>query len=429
MVGMGQIITPNQIPNLSLWLRADSLVVKDVNNNVSSWINCTGNGIDFNQTSPTYQPKWYNSGYCTPKPVIRFDGIDDFLNGGDNYDIDTNNRTVFIVGQANNAQYTFYSKGKLPINGVTNLFDFTGWGQGAVLRYYDTTINYTALTAQPNLNGTDIWCTTIDRNSHNRRVYRNGVLKDFEVASILGSWYHFDSQDSFLLGAHNGANGNGRLWQLDGDIAEMIIYNSALPDSQRNQVEQYLQNKYTPPTAYFVIYPDTTTPHHWFALNQATGTSPLSYNWNWGDGYSSNGAAPSWTYAIPGNYNICLTITDSTGCRANFCDSSTYIYKTDQDMISINVVNQLPNGILQATERVIFSLSPNPSTTSVTINIDETMLGSTATITDVTGRKVATAQLATRNLQLDTDNFPNGVYFVTVGNEKQSTTRKLVVSR
>ncbi|MES2620689.1 MAG: T9SS type A sorting domain-containing protein [Bacteroidota bacterium] len=69
---------------------------------------------------------------------------------------------------------------------------------------------------------------------------------------------------------------------------------------------------------------------------------------------------------------------------------------------------------------------PNPASNSVTISVDESMLGATATITDITGRSMAAVQLSTVNLQLSTESLAGGVYFVTVSNEKGSVTKKLV---
>ncbi|MES2622391.1 MAG: T9SS type A sorting domain-containing protein [Bacteroidota bacterium] len=72
---------------------------------------------------------------------------------------------------------------------------------------------------------------------------------------------------------------------------------------------------------------------------------------------------------------------------------------------------------------------PNPASNSVTISVDEVMLGSIATITDITGRKMMDVQLTTRNLQLETTTFASGVYFVTVSNEKESVTKKLIIHK
>ena len=95
---------------------------------------------------------------------------------------------------------------------------------------------------------------------------------------------------------------------------------------------------------------------------------------------------------------------------------------------------------------VDFNMFPNPASNSVTITVDETMLGSTAIITDITGRAVpfslpdfviqgarradeSAVQLITNHQSLITTNFANGVYFVTVTSGHKSITRKLIVSR
>ncbi len=178
--------------------------------------------------------------------------------------------------------------------------------------------------------------------------------------------------------------------------------------------------------AHFTLYPDTTTPHNWFALNQATGAGAITYNWSWGDGNTSPGATPSHTYSAAANYNICLTITDATGCTDTYCDSSTYVYKTENTIITINCVFSLPTGVTEQTNEAFISIYPNPATESVTISVDESLIGSALTITDVTGRKVAGAVLSMVNTQWSMVNFSSGVYFITVANEKGKMTKKLV---
>lgn len=89
----------------------------------------------------------------------------------------------------------------------------------------------------------------------------------------------------------------------------------------------------------------------------------------------------------------------------------------------------LINSVEDISHQVKFEVSPNPATTSVTINVDETMLGSTATITDVTGRKKAITNIEHRISNIETSGLPNGLYFVTVANKRQSATRKFVISK
>jgi hypothetical protein len=112
-------------------------------------------------------------------------------------------------------------------------------------------------------------------------------------------------------------------------------------------------------SATFNLTPDMNAPHNWFAVNQATGIPPLTYTWYWGDGDTSTGATPSHTYAASGYYNICLSITDSVGCTAQQCDSSTYIFKAEQ-AVTVNCVTALPTGIDDLTANAV-NLYPNPA--------------------------------------------------------------------
>ncbi len=94
-----------------------------------------------------------------------------------------------------------------------------------------------------------------------------------------------------------------------------------------------------------------------------------------------------------------------------------------------------PNGcafnviIESARESAQFSISPNPATNSVTITVDETMLNSTLTVYDITGKKMTAVQLRTSDTRLPTSDFSNGIYFVTIENENGRTTKKLVIEK
>jgi len=117
------------------------------------------------------------------------------------------------------------------------------------------------------------------------------------------------------------------------------------------------------PTAGFTLVPDTLVLHHWFALNQCTGNPPLTYTWTWGDASApSTGPNPSHTYSAAGYYNICVSVSDAMGCSDTYCDSSTYITRTDGSnmVISIDVVNALPNGV-STIQRPAIQVFPNPA--------------------------------------------------------------------
>lgn len=53
----------------------------------------------------------------------------------------------------------------------------------------------------------------------------------------------------------------------------------------------------------------------------SNGAPIVSWGWDFGDGNSSTLQNPSNTYAANGNYFVCLTIVDSTGCTDTRCDT------------------------------------------------------------------------------------------------------------
>jgi chitodextrinase len=49
------------------------------------------------------------------------------------------------------------------------------------------------------------------------------------------------------------------------------------------------------------------------------GTPPFAYRWDFGDGYGSSLANPGYTYAQPGRYRVCVSVTDAEGCQQSLC--------------------------------------------------------------------------------------------------------------
>ncbi len=52
-----------------------------------------------------------------------------------------------------------------------------------------------------------------------------------------------------------------------------------------------------------------------YFADTSQGDAPFIYNWNFGNGTSSNGQNPNTTYLSPGNYNVTLIITSQHGCK------------------------------------------------------------------------------------------------------------------
>jgi hypothetical protein len=176
-------------------------------------------------------------------------------------------------------------------------------------------------------------------------------------------------------------------------------------------------------SAHFALYPDAVTPHLWYALTTTVGLPAPNFAWNWGDGSSpSYGDTATHTYSAPGYYTICLTVSDSTGCSNTFCDSSTYIFKTDNSIITIDAVSQLPadttgTGIqnLQAKNTISITTYPNPFTDQTHFTITGLNQKYDLELYDLTGRlQTRMANLQTKQFDLQRNNLSAGVYLYRI---------------
>ncbi|MGD0711386.1 MAG: PKD domain-containing protein [Bacteroidales bacterium] len=176
-------------------------------------------------------------------------------------------------------------------------------------------------------------------------------------------------------------------------------------------------------SAYFNIYPDSTTMHHYYVVNMASGIPPLTYMWSWGDGTYDTNPYPSHTYSAAGYYTICLTISDSIGCSSSYCDSS-YIQKSQNSMITVNVISQgNPSGIKELTSDSQFSLFPNPATDNITV-----MISGKATIEMLNAEGQIMKSIVADNNEtiIDVSSFAKGIYIVKVISEKGITVKKFI---
>lgn len=188
------------------------------------------------------------------------------------------------------------------------------------------------------------------------------------------------------------------------------------------------------PIALYTLLADTTTPHNWYALNQCSGTPPLSYVWNWGDSTAtSTGATPSHVYSTAGYYNICVDVTDSNGCTKTYCDTSTYLNKgSGNALVTVNVVAALPTGIENVHGTSVTLLYPNPAINELTISNELWANGKavTITITDVTGKLIYKNTLAgQQKVTINTTDFKAGIYFVQIQTPDFIETKKLNIQK
>ncbi len=232
LIGLFFIKSFGQIPStaLSLWLKTDKGVELN-NNKVVLWKDQSGNNHHASSllvNSPLLVPDQVNG-----LPAIRFNGLDNSIETSAFQTFPNKRGTISMVvkingdGKTSGGGYgtlvsTYFNKG------VT-------WQFGVMKElaiYYDGvgTEGFPVVKVPEKK-----WSiVTISRNSDTTmNLYRDGDLKlSFRIKN--------NQPDINPLKIAS----NGRLEVLNGDIAEIIVYNKTLNDAELNTVHKYLEEKY-----------------------------------------------------------------------------------------------------------------------------------------------------------------------------------------
>jgi len=214
-----------------VWLRADQDVLNGSDDpaapgdNVKTWTDQSGNDNDLTQTTagqqPEYQPNIINS-----NPVVRFDGIDEYMNA----ELSSLSSPVSFITVT---QFTASKDAYVLTLGDLNSTNTASVSRESDDRYYSFT-------------GSKRYGPVLDNNlpyiihaAHDiGSPYHNLYLDDSAcTVSDYGSFLVTDG--SFILGASR----NIDTW-LQGDIAEVILYNQLLNEAQKIIVENSLSAKY-----------------------------------------------------------------------------------------------------------------------------------------------------------------------------------------
>jgi hypothetical protein len=226
--------SPTGLSGLSLWLKADAGVTTS-GSDVTAWADQSGNGINA-ETSPGSEPTFV-SNTLNGKPVLRFNGAGQQMAlfdviGGTAY-------TIFIVCKNNdnvNGSMFFWTS---DANYGRYIGSITSAG-------YNASARNKFILSQNDAGGGEgesiiAWSSTaVNNNYFIGTAIQNGGGKAYSNGSGgVDSLGTFDASNTFdLIGGY--AFG----YELDGDVAEIISYNRALSNSERQQVEGYLNAKY-----------------------------------------------------------------------------------------------------------------------------------------------------------------------------------------
>lgn len=198
-----------------LWYKADAIVGLNDGDKVSQWNDSSGNNNHAVQSAEANKPI-YKTNILNGFPVVRFDGNDDYMKFTTAL---STIRTAFFVVKAPSAPYAYS-----PILGHADLYDWHG--DGASVKVIDN--QYSSL----NIRNGSAWVQGVSTLTTNVLI----PLTNFKYITFV-------TADNVNAGRITQDRGNPyRNWR--GDYAEIILYDTALTDSDRQAVESYLNNKY-----------------------------------------------------------------------------------------------------------------------------------------------------------------------------------------
>jgi len=227
---------PTQNSNLSFWISADAGVSLDGSGRVQSWTDQSANAFVLTQTDAAKRPFTVASSFNN-LPAINFQGAH-WLSGGDILDIGTNSRTMFVMGNFNGNNQTFFAKS----NSVSASSRFALMRLGT-----QTTVIYQEAADNHLICPTSTLSSALFNWENNRGTSLNKInINNANVGvKAISPTYNFSSTFRFLLGAFNGSSDVGEAYLLNGNISEVIFVDNYSAADQL-VVQKYFKHKYIP---------------------------------------------------------------------------------------------------------------------------------------------------------------------------------------
>ncbi|HWB62093.1 MAG TPA: LamG-like jellyroll fold domain-containing protein, partial [Chitinophagales bacterium] len=312
--------------NLKAWVKAGAGVVTDGNGNVAEWRDLSGNGNNFTQTTYASRPtKTSSSTSFNGQPAIVFTSSE-YLTNLTNIDGGaTANYTVFVVSRLNGG-----TNARL-IGSATN----NNWALGYLNGYKDqleaggSAINAGTPAADASAHLYEV--TSNGTTANQTILYGNGNL----IASGTGS--SVNGPGKLELNGY----GNGAGEMSDGEVAEVIYYNTVLTQAQRQLVEGYLAYKYNLQVplasmqAFQTYTPGSSTTVNFIASDQSGNISSTTASAS-GSTYPGPSVTPSTTTpCLSSDVTLSVAGMAPSGQKA-VCGSSDYLTPSSSIAVGSN---------------------------------------------------------------------------------------------
>lgn len=226
---------PQRSANMALWLRSDVGVTYNGSNQVSKWIDQSGNGNHALQSTSSNQPT-ISTNAINGLPALSFNGTSQYLQLLSGFANFTSGASIFVVvnptSTASDARFI-----ELGTAANTNTISLQRYSTTAGPGFYvysgasgSSVVSTSGLTtSQYQL------VEALHNGSNVATLYTNGTQI---VQGAINSIPNITRTGN--IGTNYSHSGNF----IQGQIAEVIVYNKILTDSERQTVESYIYGKY-----------------------------------------------------------------------------------------------------------------------------------------------------------------------------------------
>jgi hypothetical protein len=284
-----------------LWLRADAGTTTN-GQQVSAWNDQSGNGNNATQGTSDNRPLFIASEpLANNRPVLRFDGIDDWMQTGTHITDDVGTLMIVARKTAGFGGYlTIFTSQDFLMLGRTPSQDVWGAYNGGGERLFTpgTSIGVNSSAAFRIL-------------GYRQNGLGAGQLALFLNGTISTTLHNGGGNSKTITTIGSNSSGSSAIQHFPGDIAEIIFYRAPINAAQRIIVENYLSAKYGTPTSNDRFAYDATHGNDVAGIGQASdGSQHLSATSNRLNISSPSSLADN-RFALFGHDNGSLTLTNN----------------------------------------------------------------------------------------------------------------------
>ncbi len=269
------LIADDEMPqhnHISFWYMGDSVRTSN-SNKIDTVMDNSGNGKVAVQTNLSFQPLQNSRIELNSHNVISFNGLSDFLTNTASFG---NPLTLFFISkQANPSVGDGYQHIFEPDGGGTSQWCYFGGGY----EWFNTNVQ-----SQP-FSTTSFHILSLTQHKDSVVFYLDTVKNASSQSNPILSG------TGWTIGWNNNQSPLNHEY-LNGDIAEIIMFDTLLKKSDISQVYKYLRNKYAPPVD---LGPDIT---YGFCDSLKTGNRFVKYKWSTGDTTGSISVSKTGTYWV-----------------------------------------------------------------------------------------------------------------------------------